>query len=90
MIIMEIVDIIAVKDVYQNWHPMIIKLIIEEMKSNPSPTRPKAKRKWQERVSLLRQGTHYLVNCCREGKKIVIKSLRRHKKKIKPLLLKKT
>ena len=85
MIIKEIEDIIATPDVYLEWHPMIVKRIIEEMKSNPCPTRPKARRKWQEKAHLQREGNHYLVNCHREGGKIVIKGLRRFRDRPKPI-----
>jgi len=85
MIIKEIEDIIVIPEVYHEQRPMILQRLIEEMKSNPCPTRPKAKRKWQEKAHLQREGIHYLVNCHREGGKIVIKGKRKYREKPKPI-----
>ena len=57
-------------------HPTIIELVRKKMLSDPSPTRPKAKRKWQE-IVYLDAGTRFGVNCQIEDDKIVITGLKK-------------
>jgi len=87
---MKYVEIIAEKEVYRKHHSMTVKRIIAKMESNPNPIRPKAKRKWQEKVYIECEGNYYLVICHREGEMIVIKKIDKHKEKNLPRFMMKT
>lgn len=58
-------------------HPMMVQRAIKKMREDPDPTRPKAKKKWQEIVPLDNEGTRLAMNCHREGEKIVITGVRK-------------
>ncbi|MHA1185272.1 MAG: hypothetical protein ACTSXA_00185 [Candidatus Heimdallarchaeota archaeon] len=87
---MKFVEIIADEEVYRKHHAMTVKQIIDKMESNPNPTRPKAKRKWQEKVYIECEGNRYLVICHKESEMIVIKKITKHREKNHPRFMMKT
>jgi len=84
------VEIIADEEVYRKNHAMTVKRIITKMETNPNPIRPKAKRKWLEKVYIECEGNHYLVVCHREDEMIVIKKIDKHSERNQPRFMMKT
>lgn len=72
-------DIIVDEDAFieAQVHPMMVQRAIKKMLEDPDPTRPKAKKKWQEIVTLDSEGVRLAMNCHREGEKIVITGVRK-------------
>ncbi len=73
------VDIIVAEDVFTKLPPAVLEQIRHKMAENPYASRPKAKGKWQEMVTLP-DGNRYGVSCHREGGKITIIGVREAQK----------
>lgn len=60
-------------------HPIMVEQAKKIMAEDPYPTRPKAKGKWQEIVTL-DSGERLAMNCHKEDDKIVITGIKKLKK----------
>jgi len=76
------VDIVVDPDVFSKSkvHPIDIERARKKMIEDPHPTRPTAKKRWQENVYVEESGIRLAMNCHKEDDKIVITGVRKLRK----------